>query len=47
MPYTTDTEILIELKEELVSTYVISSQHRAVGNPNKSVWTINFDDEVE
>jgi len=46
MPYTTDTEIEIELEEELTTTYIISSQHRATGNPNKTVWTVNFDDEV-
>ena len=47
MPYITDTEIEIELEEELSTKYIISSQHRATGNPNKTVWSINFDDEVE
>lgn len=45
MPYTTDTEIEIELSNE-ITTYIISSQHRATGNPNKTVWTINYEDEV-
>ena len=46
MPYTTDTEIRIDLNEEVTTTYVISSQHRATGNPDKTVWTINFNEEV-
>ncbi|RNI31956.1 hypothetical protein EFA69_05465 [Rufibacter immobilis] len=47
MPYTTDTKIEIELKEESKTTYIISSQHRATGNPKKTVWTIDFNEEVE
>ena len=47
MPYTTDTEIEIELEEELTTTYIISSQHRATGNPNKTVWVLDFNDEVQ
>lgn len=47
MAYNTDTEINIEIDKELTTTYIISSQHRAIGNPNKTVWTIDFDDEVE
>ncbi|WP_271765927.1 hypothetical protein [Aquimarina algiphila] len=47
MPYTTDTEIEIELDEEITTRYIISSQHRATGNPNKTVWSVDFNDEVE
>lgn len=45
MPYTADTEI--DLVENANGNYIISSQHRRSGNPNKSIWTISFDDEVE
>lgn len=47
MPYKTDAEIEIQLEEALTTTYIISSKHRSTGNPNKTVWTLDFDDEVE
>jgi len=47
MPYTIDTEIEIELEEDLTTKYVISSQHRATGNPNKTVWTLDYNAEVD
>lgn len=47
MPYTIDTKIEINLGNEIKTTYIISSQHRATGNPNKTVWTLDFYDEVE
>jgi len=45
MPYTADTEI--DLTEQTSGNYIISSQHRRTGNPNKSVWTITYDEEIE
>ncbi|RZJ44149.1 MAG: hypothetical protein EOO19_12230 [Chryseobacterium sp.] len=45
MPYTADTEI--DLSTKIKSNYIISSQHRKVGNVNKSIWTISFDEEVD
>lgn len=45
MPYRTDTEI--DLTPKTTSKYIISSQHRKIGNPNKSIWTITFKDEIE
>ena len=45
MPYTADIEI--DLTTRTTGNYIISSQHRRTGNPNKSIWTINFDEEVE
>jgi len=44
MPYIADTEI--ELTAQATGNYIISSQHRRKGNPNKSIWTITFDEEV-
>lgn len=44
MPYTADTEI--DLTAHTIGNYIISSQHRRRGNPNKSIWTITFDEEV-
>jgi hypothetical protein len=44
MPYRQDIEI--ELQETEPSKYFISSQHRRTGNPNKSIWTISFEEEV-
>ena len=44
MPYKADTEI--DLAEQTTGNYIISSQHRRRGNPNKSIWTIPFDEEV-
>lgn len=43
MPYTTDIEI--DLTEKANCKYIISSQHRN-GNPNKSIWTISYEEEV-
>ncbi len=45
MAYTADTEI--DLTELAQANYIISSQHRRRGNPNKSVWTISYDEEVD
>jgi hypothetical protein len=45
MPYTKDTEIDLT-PHDIESRYIISSQHRRKGNPNKCVWIITFDDEV-
>jgi len=44
MPYKSDTEINIPVISP--NKYIISSQHRKTGNPNKSIWTISFEDEV-
>ena len=44
MRYILDTEI--NLKDHVQCNYFISSQHRKKGNPNKSVWTITFNEEV-
>ncbi len=43
MTYRQDTEL--ELQETEPSKYFISSQHRN-GNPNKSIWTISLEEEV-
>ncbi len=45
MPYTADTEI--DLTTRTTGNYIISSQHRRRGNPNKSIWTITFEEEVD
>ena len=48
MPYQQDTEY--DLKEHVIDDcrYIISSHHRRVnGNPNKSIWTLTYDEEVE
>ncbi|MDP1622632.1 MAG: hypothetical protein Q8M08_09885 [Bacteroidales bacterium] len=45
MPYQADTEI--DLTAKTTSNYIISSQHRRVGNPNKCRWTVSFADEVD
>ena len=45
MPYKADIEI--NLTGQTTSNYIISSQHRRQGNPNKSIWTISFNEEVE
>jgi len=45
MPYKVDTEI--EHEEFKPSRYIISSQHRKTGNPNKSIWTIGFEEEIQ
>jgi hypothetical protein len=47
MPYTSDTNIDILDNNVKVSTYIISSAHRKVGNKNKSVWTLDFNGEVD
>lgn len=44
MPYRTDTEI--DLTPQTTSKYIISSQHRRIGNPYKCVWTITYQEEV-
>src|SRR5437870_635033 len=45
MPHKPDIEI--DLTEyEIASRYIISSQHRKKGNPNKCIWTVSLDDEV-
>lgn len=45
MPYRTDTEIDLTA-QQLVSRYIVSSQHRRKGNPKKCIWIVTFDDEV-
>ncbi|MBF4519119.1 hypothetical protein IRZ71_22425 [Flavobacterium sp. ANB] len=45
MPYQADIEI--DLSEHIDSNYIISSQHRRTGNPNKSQWIIDFEDEIQ
>lgn len=45
MTYRTDTEI--DLSQHITSNYIISSQHRRTGNMNKSVWLIDFNEEIE
>ena len=44
MPYPSDKEI--NLPDPVSCNYIISSQHRRKGNPNKCIWTINHDEEV-
>ena len=46
MPYTTDAEIDLSTQTSGEGNYIISSQHRRTGNPNKCIWTITFDEEV-
>lgn len=36
----------IDLRPEVEANYFISAQHRKVGNPNKTVWTISYEAEV-
>ncbi len=43
MPFKLDTEI--ELVAPLTGRYIISSQHRKIGNPHKSIWTITRQEE--
>jgi len=43
--YITDEEI--DLTEIIKRKYIISSQHRKIGNPNKSIWKISFRAEVK
>lgn len=45
MPYKADTEI--DLTKKTKGNYIISSQHRRAGNPNKSIWVISFNEEIE
>jgi hypothetical protein len=50
MTYTADTEIDLKVNidlEEHKFKYIISSQHRKTGNPNKCIWKITFDQEVD
>lgn len=44
MPYAADERI--DLKPNILSEYIISSQHRRTGNPDKCIWTITFEEEV-
>lgn len=44
MTYKADTEI--DLSEHINGKYIISSQHRRTGNINKSVWLIDFNEEI-
>jgi len=45
MPYQQD--IPYYLAPRTKSTYFISSQHRQLGNPNKSIWTISHEEEID
>lgn len=45
MEYKVDKEI--DLSEYKIGNYIISSQHRKKSNPNKSIWTITYKEEVE
>ena len=42
--YKQNTEL--DLRPDTDYRYVISSQHRKIGNPHKSVWTITYEEEV-
>jgi hypothetical protein len=44
MPYTAD--VRIDLSPKFSSEYIISSQHRRVGNVNKCIWIVSFEEEV-
>ena len=44
MPYTANIEI--DLTAHTTGNYIISSQHRRKGNPNKCIWKLTFDEEV-
>ncbi|SFN21938.1 hypothetical protein SAMN05428949_1984 [Chitinophaga sp. YR627] len=44
MPFQVNTEI--DLTPDTQSKYLISAQHRMVGHPIKSIWTISYDEEV-
>jgi hypothetical protein len=44
MPFTRDTELDLNIRS--TDKYIISSQHRRSGNPNKSIWTITNEEEV-
>ncbi|KAF2342278.1 hypothetical protein [Flavobacterium tistrianum] len=45
MTYKADTEI--DLGEHIDGIYIISSQHRRTGNMNKSIWLIDFKEEID
>lgn len=45
MAYLADIEI--DLSQHIKSKYIISSQHRRTGNKNKSIWLINFNEEID
>lgn len=45
MAYKTDSQIDLTA-QKVESKYIISSQHRRKGNPNKCVWIVTFDQEV-
>lgn len=45
MPYKANK--VIDLTKHTTSNYIISSQHRRNGNPNKSIWTVSFNEEVD
>lgn len=45
MPYIADSEI--DLRPDVESKYIISSQHRRTGNHNKCTWIASFDEEVQ
>jgi len=47
MPLTLDEEIEIPIDENTTTTYIVSSQHRKTGNPNKTIWTLSYEEEVE
>ena len=46
MPYQQDIEYDLEDKGLEDCRYIISSQHRN-GNPNKSIWTLSHDGEID
>jgi len=45
MSYLQDTPY--NLAPRTKSTYIISSQHRQLGNPNKSIWSIPYEEEID
>ena len=47
MPYKQDIEYDLKEKINEDCKYIISSLHRKYGNPNKSIWCITPDDEID
>ena len=46
MPYLQDIEYDLEPTANFLCKYFISSQHRRVGNPNKSIWILSHEEEI-
>lgn len=47
MPYIADTPYDLSTVVNEQCSYIISSQHRRTGNPDKSIWIISHDEELD